>query len=185
MSIVQLLLWEDKVCRRCGQLKSYNLFPPSKINRDGLHCYCNQCMAERKRDYYQKNAERCRENGRQYYRANITNLVQYRLSHREKIASVAKAYRIKRPDLNRIYSRRYNYRKRHSTGKHSLSEWNELCQRHGNRCLCCGEAKALTVDHVIPLSHGGTDYIDNIQPLCQSCNSKKGTRHTDYRIRDT
>ncbi len=33
----------------------------------------------------------------------------------------------------------------------------------------------LTVDHVIPRSKGGTDHLDNLQLLCSTCNSSKGT----------
>lgn len=66
-------------------------------------------------------------------------------------------------------------------------EWEDLLKKFDYRCVRCGiHAEAtrdglLTVDHVVPLSRGGTGYIDNIQPLCRSCNSWKGTRTVDYR----
>ena len=66
---------------------------------------------------------------------------------------------------------------------HTTNEWNELKDYYNNVCLCCGTKDRLTRDHVIPISLGGTDHIDNIQPLCHSCNSSKHTKSTDYRPR--
>lgn len=43
-------------------------------------------------------------------------------------------------------------------------------------CRGCGTHRDLTVDHVIPIAHGGTDDLENLQTLCRSCNSVKGTR---------
>lgn len=49
-------------------------------------------------------------------------------------------------------------------------------------CLSCGMVGPVTIDHIIPLSLGGTNTVDNIQPLCNRCNSKKGNRSTkDYK----
>jgi 5-methylcytosine-specific restriction endonuclease McrA len=34
----------------------------------------------------------------------------------------------------------------------------------------------MNVDHYIPRHHGGSNYIKNLQPLCQNCNCLKGDR---------
>lgn len=42
------------------------------------------------------------------------------------------------------------------------------------RCVRCGKAKDLTIDHIIPRALGGSDHEDNLQAMCAKCNSKKG-----------
>lgn len=60
----------------------------------------------------------------------------------------------------------------------------KLIKRFGCRCLRCGlrfTFQELTVDHVKPLSKGGTNALENLQPLCFDCNTSKGSEETDYR----
>lgn len=47
------------------------------------------------------------------------------------------------------------------------------------RCAECGSDQFLTPDHIVPLKNGGTNLIDNIQPLCFFCNSRKAHRSLD------
>ena len=66
--------------------------------------------------------------------------------------------------------------KRGAFGKITREEWLTKCAECGNKCVRCGLFKALTIDHIIPLSKGGSNTIDNIQPLCKKCNSSKNNR---------
>jgi 5-methylcytosine-specific restriction endonuclease McrA len=79
-----------------------------------------------------------------------------------------------------FYSHRSRVIKKQAPGKFSFDEWKRLCDEFGNKCLACGKEE-LTVDHIVPLIKGGTNYIHNIQPLCKSCNSSKNTKTIDYR----
>lgn len=72
-------------------------------------------------------------------------------------------------------------RMRRNGGKHTELEWRMLKYYYGNRCAICGMRNAkLTKDHIVPVSKGGSDNISNIQPACQSCNSKKGAKIGTY-----
>ena len=62
---------------------------------------------------------------------------------------------------------------RQSTG----FDWDEVLERYSHRCAFCDATEAkLTVDHIIPLSRGGSNWPWNIRPLCEPCNDMKGPR---------
>lgn len=65
-------------------------------------------------------------------------------------------------------------------GKDWRRRRNVVLARDG-RCLRCGTREHLTIDHVRPLSQGGTNRIDNLQTLCKWCNWTKGNHSIDYR----
>lgn len=70
-------------------------------------------------------------------------------------------------------------------GSFTPDEWQTLCRKYDFTCLRCGEKGGyLSPDHIIPIGDGGTNSIDNIQPLCQNCNSYKSVAYIDYRIED-
>jgi hypothetical protein len=66
-------------------------------------------------------------------------------------------------------------------GEFQYSEWVEICARYDNRCLACGTTDDITIDHIVPLSLGGPNTIDNVQPLCRRCNGVKQQKRTNYR----
>lgn len=54
---------------------------------------------------------------------------------------------------------------------------NELIRKFGNVCWYCGLELELGVeahiDHILPVSHGGTNEIDNLALSCEFCNRAK------------
>ncbi|RKU17583.1 hypothetical protein C6501_03845 [Candidatus Poribacteria bacterium] len=60
----------------------------------------------------------------------------------------------------------------YTTHKHQLYGKQEgVC----NGCKSHFPFRNMTVDHIVPQKHGGTDHEDNLQLLCGACNSTKGT----------
>ena len=59
----------------------------------------------------------------------------------------------------------------------------EILKRDARICFYCGSAEASTVDHVTPLSKGGTDSPANLVACCKRCNLRKGEKTGDEFIR--
>ncbi len=73
----------------------------------------------------------------------------------------------KHPPLTAQEKRRNQYEYKHKALASSIFE------RDGHRCVACGSLDNLTLDHIVPISKGGSDTEDNLQTLCKSCNSRK------------
>jgi len=60
--------------------------------------------------------------------------------------------------------------------------------RDGHRCCACGQDESdgitkLHIDHIIPVSHDGTNDVDNLQTLCAACNhGKSSTLLNDFSL---
>lgn len=72
----------------------------------------------------------------------------------------------------------YNKKKRPQIRNYRKT-FKELMCRYNFQCIHCGEkdVKKLAVDHIKPVSKGGTDEIKNLQILCKICNSRKGVKY--------
>ncbi len=72
--------------------------------------------------------------------------------------------------------RQFRLREARKKGTHTKAQWLELRDRIG-RCVRCGATdRFLVKDHIIAVARGGCDCIQNIQPLCNFCNSSKCDR---------
>lgn len=104
---------------------------------------------------------------KKHKQARLLTQKRYRQTHKAHISFLSRA-------------RKYKI----TLGNFTESDWETMRAECNYTCLACKRPEPeikLTIDHVIPLSRGGTHDKSNIQPLCGSCNSAKGTKCTDYR----
>ncbi len=66
-------------------------------------------------------------------------------------------------------------------GTHEKWEWWRLLRYYGKACAQCGSRRRIHKDHIVPVSKGGSNGLDNLQPLCESCNLSKGGKTADHR----
>jgi 5-methylcytosine-specific restriction endonuclease McrA len=163
-----------KPCKKCGS---------NKWSKDGN---CILCDRERSRKWSEANPNRVKERGRKWAAENLGRRAVYDrkryADNPEKKRKRNSAWQSANRETSNAAEHRRRTRKTAAGGSYTTSEWKALVNHYGNKCLRCGrEDVKLTADHVVPVAKGGTSDIDNIQPLCYSCNSSKGAKTIDYR----
>jgi len=138
----------------------------------------------RKNGLVKLDPEKDRLRRRKWYYSHRDEILEKRRANNATNLKYVRKY--KKTEKGRIQDRLTQGRRRarnlSCTGVHSNSEWISLLAEYDGKCARCGSSDNVTKDHVVPLSLGGGNGIDNIQPLCRACNSSKGNRSSeDYR----
>ena len=83
--------------------------------------------------------------------------------------------RIKSFKVNLVYNKQSNPKRKRTHIPRGLR--HEVFKRDNYTCCECGATKedgvTLHIDHIIPVSKGGTDELSNLQTLCKACNLNK------------
>lgn len=195
----------QKRCCTCKKTKGIGEFYRNRSQRDGLATQCKDCFNKGSIAYKRNNPGKVKEFSRRYYDKNKETKLEYNRQwskehwrerdpekkaennrkwfseNKEHVSLVKKIWYALNLEKSRQYRRTRRARLAQAEGNFTPDEFQELCAQYDNRCLCCHEQRPLEPDHVIPISKGGSNAIDNIQPLCLTCNRRKSAKMIDYR----
>lgn len=170
-----------EACRR------YREANREKVKESWCQYYRNNSEKIKKSNlqWHHENRERQNENSRQWHRKNRErsqrNNLKWNRDNPGKVKETSRRWQMENPEKVRASSNRHRVLK--TSAQSEPYNFKAICSHYNNRCVSCGRGDLpLAADHIVPLSKGGPDTADNIQPLCKPCNSSKGDHHqTDYR----
>jgi 5-methylcytosine-specific restriction endonuclease McrA len=140
---------------------------------------------KRSRKWKQENKERCRVVNAAWNRNNRErahqNATAWRKANPERNRDNQNRWRKENPDKQRAKEVRRRTAHR-ANGVYFISN-AEIKRLYSSPCFYCQDTKDITLDHIIPISRGGSHSIGNLLPACRSCNlSKNAKTITEWRM---
>ena len=148
-------------------------------------------IAIKDKERYEKNKDNILMQKKEYREKNKekinTQRKGYRKNNREVIQKRQKSFYKDNPELFSTHRHERRARIKQSKGKFTSEELSNLVEKSNNKCCYCLENlpnREYQADHFIPLSKGGTNYIENIKISCPTCNFSKHAKMPHVWLRE-
>jgi 5-methylcytosine-specific restriction endonuclease McrA len=143
---------------------------------------CKECWNARNSELYRgKRSEYWRRHRAANREGKVLASRKWRAEHSESNCETIRKRQKENPSLISDYSKRRYVAMSLAPGTVTDREIEDMMVAYGNRCLCWDSTKKIQVDHIVPITKGGSRSIENLQPLCKSSNSKKHLKIIDHR----
>ena len=173
-----------KKCSMCGCVKPLECFGKDKRSKIGLRSQCKECVKK-----YRITAEKNRDPEKKRAHAK-----RYRETHKDIEKARLQNWKTKNPDKYSAYHTRMKLRNRCTVSEFDNDiTLEKLFNRDGGICALCGDRcdygdyvfrngffiagnRYPSIDHIKPLSKGGSHTWDNVQLVHKRCNSIKSDK---------
>lgn len=117
-----------------------------------------------KSSYRKRNREKILAYNRLYYTAN-----------KDECNEASRMWRVENPEAKRAHYHKRRARLKGALGHCTDEDIRGIYVKQRMRCPYCKTSirDGYHIDHIVPLARGGTNWPDNIQLTCASCNMKK------------
>ena len=189
------MIKSTKKCSKCGEVQDIDMFSKANAHKDGHKGQCKVCVKEyyknnkdkikeQKKEYNKNNKDRIKERQKKYYENNKDRIKEYDKEYRENNKDRIKEYR----ETHRIEYKAYVHKRRarikSNGGSYTKAQWLECLEFFDYKCAYSGEPLTVdtaSVEHVVPVSKGGTSDISNLVPCVLTYNiSKNDTDLIDW-----
>lgn len=162
-----------RTCTRCKQEQSLDCFYKDKCRKDGYSSHCKTCYANRYKEFRKNNPIEPRK------KKTPTDRRKQKKEYYERNKSKAIAdndnWRKRNPE--KVKNANHLRRSRKLENGFFIVSIKEINKLYASPCFYCGSKDSITMDHVVPLSRGGSHGIGNLVPACAKCNSSKGNKY--------
>ena len=177
---------ETLIEKQCSKCKNYfhatlEYFYKARNNKYGISSWCKKCSKE----YYEKNKEKISQHkkiiSKKYRLNNKDSIKKWVFENKESIKMARKYWRLKNKDKIRTNRRNYKAKIKNAEGKHTKEDVQKLLIEQDFKCKYCNcyIKEKYHVDHIVPLSKGGSNWPSNLCIACPSCNMKKHDKLLD------
>lgn len=140
-------------------------------------------ISDKGRNYRQRNLERLKAYRRRWYVDNREKSKDYSRayyqSHKEEHAEYGREWRKNNPEKVRVIGRASMNRRRallmSAEGQYTAKDAKAQYERQKGQCYWCDKyvGSRYDLDHIVPLTRGGSNYPDNIVVACPHCNRSR------------
>lgn len=190
-----------KTCNRCKESKPLGMFGRNGSSPDGLYSLCKECRARTAAAYRRRPEVKTKEKIRlaaEYANNREAKLArrkaryasdpgralaknrEWREQNLERHRELCRQWARENPDAMRAIVAKRRAIRNAADGLYTADDVASMLMDQGCKCALCqsqiGGELRFHVDHVIPLSRGGSNWPSNLQLLCVPCNLSKADK---------